>query len=411
MKSKTGKAIRTTLLISLIALTVGLSTRLQADTAVCGGTSITLPFTDVPAGNVFFCSIASAFVTGLTGGTTPTTYSPAAAVNREQMAAFVTRTMDQTLKRGSRRASVDQFWTTQVGTNLGLTSVGATPKGVKSDGADLWVANSGEGTVSRVRASDGRLLETWSGAPGARAVLVAMGKVFVTESFLSSGGNRLYQIDPTLAPGAVATLTSGLGGGVTGIAYDGQRIWTANTGNGSPGTGSISIVSVNPVSVNTVTFGFDQPGGIVFDGTNMWVTDQGDDTIKKLDVNGSIILSVPVGGNDPDFPVFDGINIWVPVYSSHLLVVVRATGALAGTIIATLSGNGMSFPGQAAFDGERIMVTNDGVTANSVSLWKASDLTTIGNFSTGAATRPFGLCSDGLNFWITLKNPAKLARF
>jgi hypothetical protein len=77
-------------------------------------------------------------------------------------------------------------------------------------------------------------------------------------------------------------------------------------------------------------------------------------------------------------------------------------------VLATLTGNGLNAPWQAAFDGQRILVTNP--TGNSVSLWKAADLTPIGSISTGAGTNPFGVCSDGINFWITLQGPNQLAR-
>lgn len=89
--------------------------------------------------------------------------------------------------------------------------------------------------------------------------------------------------------------------------------------------------------------------------------------------------------------------------------VVRATGGLAGTVLATLSGNGLNGPRQAAFDGERILVTNG--AGDSVSLWRATDFTPIGTVSTGAGTAPLGVCGDGLNFWITLQDADKLARF
>ena len=183
-------AIRIALLMSLILCLTLMSTRMQADTATCGGQSITLPFTDVAAGNVFFCSIAEAYFSGLANGTSGTTYSPGNNLPREQMAAFVTRTMDQALKRGSRQATRKQFWTPPSETGLALTTV-ASPRLVKSDGADLWVANFVPGTVSRVRASDGKLLETWTGATSAVGVLSAKGLIFVT------GGpspGKLYQI-------------------------------------------------------------------------------------------------------------------------------------------------------------------------------------------------------------------------
>ena len=398
MKSK--KRIRAMLLVTAMVIITAASTRLNADTGMCGGASVTLPFTDVLAGNVFFCSIAEAYFSGLTNGTTATTYSPAFTVPREQMAAFVTRTMDQSVKRAGKRAALDQFWTTQTENNIGLTTVGNGPALIKFDGSDLWVANAGSGTVSRVKASDGRVLDSppgWTGATGALGVLVAMGKVFITAQ-----SGKLYQIDPSQAPGPVTTVTSSLGATSTGIAFDGQRIWTANLG------GSVSIVTLNPLNVSNVTAGFSSPQGIVYDGTNIWVTDSGDQTLKKLDSSGNVLGSIPVG-NAPAHPGFDGTNIWVPNGNSASVSVVRATGSLFGTVLATLTGNGLNSPTQIAFDGERMLVTNQ--SGNSVSLWKTSDLTPIGTFSTGAATAPFGACSDGLNFWITLGATNKIARF
>jgi hypothetical protein len=346
----------------------------------------------------FFCQIAEAFFSGLTNGTSATTYSPSANVPREQMAAFITRTLDQSLKRGSRRAALKQFWTPTSADGLGLTTVGVDPVFVESDGTDLWVPNISSGTVSRVRASDGKLLESWTGATFATGVLAGRGLIFVTGETIP--GN-LYQIDPTQPAGAVTTLTSALGDSPVVIAFDGARIWTANLG------GSISIVTLNPLSVSTVTTGFSLPIGILYDGANMWVTDAGTSPGKlfKLDSNGAIIQTVTVG-NSPANPVFDGTNIWVQNFSSNTVTVVRAS---SGAVLATLTGNGLSGPNTAAFDGERILVTNS--FGDSVSLWKAADLTPLGSVSTGSATGPVGACSDGLNFWITLQSTGKLARF
>ncbi len=376
------------------------SSRLPADTSTCGGAMTTLPFTDV-AGNIFFCQIAEAFFSGLTNGTTATTYSPNDFVRRDQMAAFTTRTQDSALHRGSRRAVLNQWWTTQTAASLGLTTVGSNPQGVQSDGADLWVANQSSGTVSQVQASTGKLLGTWTGASDAFAVLVTMGKLFVTSASFPT--SNLYELDPAQAPGPVTILSHLLGGGAVSIAFDGQRIWTANTG------GSVSIVTLTtPPTVNNLT-GFSQPTGILFDGTNIWVTDTVDNTLRELDASGKILLSVGVG-NAPEVPVFDGTNIWVPNRVSSTITVVRATGGLAGTVVATLTGNGLLNPIGTAFDGERILVTNLG--GNSVSLWRASDLTSIGTFSAGTSTNPNYACSDGVNFWITLNTiSGKLARF
>src|SRR5215471_4107140 len=146
MKISQRLTIRIALLITLIAALTLVSARHQADTGTCGGQSITLPFTDV-MGSGFFCQIAEAFFSGLANGTSATTYNPSGNVSRDQMAAFITRTQDSALRRGSKRAALQQSWTTtprylSAAGGLGTTTVGTNPSLVESDGADLWVANT-----------------------------------------------------------------------------------------------------------------------------------------------------------------------------------------------------------------------------------------------------------------------------
>src|SRR5215470_15033798 len=137
--------LRVALFITLIIVLTIVSTRHRADTGACGGQTITVPFTDV-MGSQFFCQIAEAFFSGLANGTSATTYNPSGNVTRDQMAAFITRTQDSALRRGSKRAALQQFWTTTPrypgsSGGLGTTNVGTGPELVQSDGADLWVAN------------------------------------------------------------------------------------------------------------------------------------------------------------------------------------------------------------------------------------------------------------------------------
>ena len=82
---------------------------------------------------------------------------------------------------------------------------------------------------------------------------------------------------------------------------------------------------------------------------------------------------------------------------------------LNASAFVILTGNGLKNPAVAAFDGQRVLVTN--LFGDSVSLWKAADLTPLGSFPTGTGTSPFGACSDGVNFWITLQTAGRLARF
>jgi hypothetical protein len=382
-------------MISVVVILTLISTRLRADTGTCGGVSSTVPFTDVGV-NGFFCAIAEAYFSGLTSGTTATTYSPSQNVTRGQMAAFVTRTLDQSLRRGSRRAALGQWYSPTSSNSIARTAVGDSPFGVTSDGADLWVANSGSDTVSRVRASDGKLLETWTGATNATGLVVARGRIYITGQ--TNPGN-LYEINPAQAAGNVTLISNTLGGNPQGIAFDGFNIWTANGGS--------SVSRIDPVGgfVDTFIVGFHTPQYILYDGANVWVTDVGLVALLKLNASGQIIQTIAVG-RSPGNPIFDGTNIWVPNALDNTVTVVRAS---TGAAIATLSGNGLNSPRAVAFDGERILATN--LQGNSLSLWKAADLTPLGSVPTGTNSRPIGVCSDGLNFWVTLHDTNRLARF
>lgn len=356
------------------------------------------PFTDVGAGPPNFCPfILELYYLGITAGTSPTTFAPNEPVTRGQMAVFLAKSLNHSLSRGSRRAALGQWWTPGTDSSLGQNPVAAAPTAVRSDGADLWIAhNFPSHTVTRVRASDGRVLEAWTGATRAVDAVVAMGRVFVAGN---TNPGRIYMIDPTQPAGAVATVADALGASPNGIAFDGSRFWTAND------SGSVSIVTPGPAvpwTATTVSTGLTQPRGIVFDGANVWVVDTSEGLLR-LDSSGAIIQAVPV--TSPAGVVFDGANLWVPGNSSELTVVRASTGA----VLSTLSGNGLDGAKAAAFDGERLLVTNS--AGSSVSLWKAADLTPLGSFSTGAGSSPAGACSDGLNFWIALSGTAQLARF
>lgn len=395
---------RATALLALVGILTLASTQIRADTGTCSGQSLTLPFTDVPGANIFFCSIAQAYFTGLTAGTSATTYSPAANVTREQMAAFITRTQDSALKRGSRRATAGQWATPQDAGVLKATSVGMNPRYNCFDGEDIWVANFTGNSVTRVDASDGRVLGTWTGATGAHNTIAAAGYIYVTGQ---ANPGSIYRIDPGLAPGAVTEVEGNVGANPRSITYDGLNLWTANDGGGA-GLGSITRYNIATDTETTFGVGFNQPNGIVYDGTHLWVVDEEADALHRVNpANGTILETLPMGpiSSLTAIPAFDGANIWVPV-ENGLQVVNTSTPA---RLLATLTGNGLGTINRAvAFDGERIIVTNSGTL---VSLWKASSLTPLGNVNLGAGVFPNGVCSEGLHFWIVDSNVDVLLRF
>ena len=379
-----GKRFALAGIVAAVAVIAGATRGLLAD---CG------PFTDVGAGPPNFCPfILELYYLGITAGTSPTTFAPDQPVTRGQMAVFIAKSFDQSLLR-SRRGALGQWWTPQNTDVLGQISVPASPMGVTSDGDDIWVAHHFPShVVTRIRASDGRLLDTWTGATRAIALVVAMGRVIVAGN---TNPGALYMIDPSQPAGAISNVADSLGAFPIGLAFDGARLWTANAD-------SVSIVTpgaATPWSVTTVP-GFTSLQGILFDGVSIWVSDS--TGFKKLDSAGAVLQTISMG--NAGSPVFDGTNIWVP--DNDRVTVIRAS---SGTVLHSLTGNGLNFAEAAAFDGQRILITNrDGA---SVSLWKAADLTPLGSFPTGTGSTPTAACSDGLQFWIALDETNQLVRF
>jgi hypothetical protein len=370
----------------------------------CGSGNYPFPFTDVAAvGDAFCPGIMQAYTTGVTKGTTATTFSPNEVVPRLQMTTFLQRSIDQDLSRIGRRAALGQWWTSRTRPALQAISVGNALH-CTTDGKTVWSASNGN--VVQIRASSGAVLGTWTGATSSRAVQVAAGKVYALGGASGAPG-ILYLIDPAAAPGPAVAAASNLGIDAQAIAFDGRRIWTANT---SPG--SVSIVTPQasvPYPVTTVATGFGTLSGIVFDGTNMWVTDQSTNPgrLLRLDANGGILQAVTVGPT-PRGPVFDGINIWVPnAFSGSVTVVQASTGAVVATI-ASDALNKLNGPYAAAFDGQRVLVSN--VNGNSVTMFKAADLSLIANVDLGPSVFPFAPCSDGINFFVPQANPNALMR-
>ena len=393
-----------TILLAFVLALTGALHHLKADTGTCGGTTTTVPFNDVGS-SAFFCQIAAAYFSGLTNGTTATTYSPTATVTREQMAAFITRTQDGALRRGSQRAALGQWWLSWDAWSAYeyyFPGSAATQVWVQSDGFNVYLTEGGR-LISRSLV-DGALREL-GGMTNAFGVLYQNGWLWVTGR---TAPGRLYRM--SLLDTNATQMSGSLGDNPQFLAYDGARIWTANHGDNS---GSVSIYDTRGGALQNVT-GFLPLSGIVYDGANIWVSEEGDPSspffppsLLKLDANGNVLERVLNIG--PGRPIFDGVNIWVPNALRDSLSVVRVSTA---TLIATLSGNGLSYPTAAAFDGQRILVTNFGAGGGGrVSLWKATDLIPLGFFALEPkiVARPFyphAACSDGKSFWILAEDRA-----
>jgi DNA-binding beta-propeller fold protein YncE len=53
------------------------------------------------------------------------------------------------------------------------------------------------------------------------------------------------------------------------------------------------------------------PYGVAFDGSNIWVTNFGSNTVTKLLASGGALVGTYTVGSNPYGVAFDGTNIWV----------------------------------------------------------------------------------------------------
>lgn len=183
------------------------------------------------------------------------------------------------------------------------------------------------------------------------------------------------------------------GTAATWLAYDGVRLWFANSVN--------DTVTVSPpgrFGATTFTVG-KNPQGIAFDGFSIWVANSGSNTVTKLGSNyGTVQGTFPVG-TTPTGVAFDGANIWVANSGSNNVTKLRAVdGAVLGTFSVGTAPIGV------AFDGANVWVTNSG--SNNVTKLRASDGTVLGTFSVGA--NPYGIVYDGANIWVACKGASKV---
>jgi YVTN family beta-propeller protein len=134
------------------------------------------------------------------------------------------------------------------------------------------------------------------------------------------------------------------------------------------------------------------PSGVASDGTNIYVTTYGDDTVSVIDpITNTLIDTIPVG-DAPSGIVFSGANIYVANIMSGTVSVINPT---TNSVIDTITVGEQ--PGLMAFTGANIYVTNE--RDNSVSVINpitntVTDTITVGN-------GPVDAIFDGNNIYVT----------
>ncbi len=241
-------------------------------------------------------------------------------------------------------------------------TVGNDPMALAFDGAHMWVANYQDGTVTKLRASDGQSLGTYP-----------------------------------------------VGAHPIALAFDGANVWVANVGDrtvsklrasdgGSLGTFALTV----------------RPFALAFDGQYVWVGVDGTSVpggpvlVKMRPGDGSVVASYPV----PLCPLAtildlaaDGSSIFINASCPTDASVAMRVNAADGSVAATKAGS--AFVGMV-FDGTSLWVAS---WATPAAVWKLrpSDLAVLCSYTPPAPTWIQGLGFDGLHVWVSqqpLGNPA-----
>ncbi|MCU1394154.1 MAG: hypothetical protein JWM34_2582 [Ilumatobacteraceae bacterium] len=199
-------------------------------------------------------------------------------------------------------------------------------------------------------------------------------------------------------PGRPATINTG--SAPAGVAFDGTDIWVVNNGGDS-------VTKIDPVT-DTVIVTLpvtSSPYSIAFDGTFIWVSIGSNGTVDKINPATNAVIDVVAVGPVPRGMAFDGRYLWV-ANSTSAASSVSKIDTTTDSVVQTITA-GISQPLDVAFDGTRIWVVNAG--SNSVVRLDRSTGAVIGGQIT-VGTSPDSIAFDGQSMWVTNYTSGTLTR-
>ncbi len=260
--------------------------------------------------------------------------------------------------------------------------VGRYPYAASSDGTDVWVANSGEDTVSEIEASSGTVIRTIPVGSDPNGVSSDGTYVWVT----NFTGGTVSEIEASSGT-VLRTIILGPGSDPLGVSSDGTHVWVANYG-----VGTVSEIEASSGTVvRTIPFGI-IPDGVSSDGTHVWVTNYFADTVSEIEASsGTVVRTIPVG-HYPYGVSSDGTHVWVTNQDEETVSEIEAS---SGTVIRTIPVGGYLWG--VSSDGTHVWVAN---SDRGVIEIDASSGTVIRTIPVGGHVGgPVAVSSDGTNLW------------
>jgi hypothetical protein len=298
---------------------------------------------------------------------------------------------------------------------IGTAASFSRPAGVTTDGTNLFVADYNNRTIRKIEIATGTVT-TLAGTPGTPAGFAdgtGPAASFNGPAGITTDGTNLYVGDYNNNAIRKIVISSGV---VTTLA-----------GNGTAGsTDGIGAAAT-----------FNQPAGITTDGTNLYVTDYAGQTIRKIVISSGVVTTIAgqaltpgstdaIIGTDARFLnphdiTTDGTNLYVADFNNDTIRQIEiATGAvttLAGTAGTPGSADGTgpaaSFNGPAGVttDGTNLYVTDRlNNTIRKIVISSGVVTTLAGNGTAGSTDgtgtaalfdQPIKLTTDGTNLYVS----------
>ncbi|MCX6718566.1 MAG: SMP-30/gluconolactonase/LRE family protein [Candidatus Staskawiczbacteria bacterium] len=270
------------------------------------------------------------------------------------------------------------------GNVIGTYNVGNNPQEVAVDASgNVWVANNGGNSVTKLDSS-GNTIGTYNVGYGPRGIAIdEAGNVWVA----NSGGNNVTKLhsDGTQYSGSPYSVESG----AYGIAVDPSgNAWVTDSGGNSvtklnSSTGAIiaiSSVGNNPYGIAVNAYG------------NVWVANAGSNSVTKLDSSGNVLGTYPVGNNPRGIAVDSSGNVWVANFDDNTVTELNSLGNVIGTYSSGVGAFGNNPYGVAVDAYGNVWVANSGAGNNGGRTVTKLDSSgsRLGTYSVGKGPYSFG---------------------
>ena len=310
------------------------------------------------------------------------------------------------------------------------------PKGIVTDGTNLFVADSQYGTIRKIVISTG-VVSTFAGNPhlgGGSTDGTGTAATFFGPTSMATDGTNLYVFESqsgkvrkiVIATAVVTTLATVQVYGSGNLTIQGNTLYVADP----PTIRKIDVTTgtvttqptVDPIAIN--------PAGVAADGSNIIFADSYEHTIRKIQTSSGITTNI--AGNKtapgvtdgtgsaasftaPTGVTFDGTNLFV-IDDRAIRKVTIATGTVT-TIAGSVTNDGVGvdarfrLPSGISTDGSYLYVTDNNTTIRKISIATGTVTTLAGkdgvighNDGIGSAARfimPRDITTDGTSLYVT----------